>query len=200
MSACPDFLQLPAFRRRAQELRFYRRLAVAALAGSLIAALAALRLLLHGAALEHANTLLQDQLQALAPQRQASATLRADIATLEKRIALLQQLEPQRLQAARLLRGLGSSTTAGDDAGVQLRRVVLRDGRAELSGHARAMTAIQQYTDALAAAGLDGARLSDARIDGGAAGGPDDHRDSGYAFTLALPLQPPAARPGGAAR
>lgn len=175
-----DFLHLPAQRRRRRELAFYGWLAAAALLGGLLAGLMALRLHLHTRDLLAANALLDGQLRALAPQVQASTALRADIAQLEKRNTTLRQLEQQRGQATHLLRGLATAT----ENGIRLQRVTLRDGRAELSGQAAAMQAIQDYAGALSGAGLEGAVLHDLHADL-----QPDAKD-GYAFSFAIPLPP----------
>ncbi|MBV8625573.1 MAG: pilus assembly protein [Herbaspirillum sp.] len=180
MTARIDFLHLPGQRRRARELAFYGWLATAALLGSLLAGLLALRLHLHTRDLLAANALLDGQLRALAPQVQASNALRADIIQLEKRSAALRQLEQQRGQAVHLLRGLASAS----DTGIRLQRITLRDGRAELSGQAPAMQAIQDYAGALSGAGLEGAVLHDLHAD------LQPDAEDGYAFSLAIPLPP----------
>ena len=180
MTARVDFLDLPGQRRRARELAFYGWLAAAALLGSLLAGLLTLRLHLHTRDLLAANALLDGQLRSLAPQVQASNALRTDITQLEKRNTTLRQLEQQRSQAAHLLRGLAMAS----DSGIRLQRVTLRDGRAELSGQAPAMQAIQDYAGALSGAGLEGAVLHDLHADL-----QPDVKDN-YAFRLAIPLAP----------
>ncbi|MFJ3057770.1 pilus assembly protein [Herbaspirillum sp. NPDC087042] len=177
-----DFLHAPGRRRRARERLFYGWLATATLLGSLSAGLLALRLHLHTRDLLAASTLLDGQVRALAPQVQASTALRADIERLEKRNTALRQLAQQRAQAAQLLRGVATAS----DTGMRLQRISLQDGRADLSGQAPTMQAIQDYAGALSGAGLEGATLHDLHAD------QQPDATGGYAFSLTIPLPPTA--------
>ncbi len=180
MTTSIDFLHAPGRRRRTRERIFYGWLATATLLGGLSAGLLTLRLHLHTRDLLAANALLDGQLRALAPQVQASTALRAEIDRLEKRNATLRQLAQQRAQAARLLHGVATAS----DTGIRLQRITLQDGRADLSGQAPAMQAIQDYAGALSGAGLEGAVLHDLHADQAADAG------GGYTFSLTIPLLP----------